>query len=200
MTSIDLNDKATNVVNTDNSGGNTPTYTTKRASFALNKKKQIKNLKKDAIIATFDTVVNNYNQNINIKCSSGFFLEVASPCLHDLAKQSIGISNSISISDLLIHCSDAGVSLDKLDLLLNRIYFFNLSDISDPDIIIATVTVHVHVSSKLVQLQGSKLIKGLKAPVWFYDHVLKGTLERESERMKVKIDNTKKNSWHVLTN
>ena len=47
--------------------------------------KLTKNLKRDAIIDNYDTVINNYDENVNLKCSSGFYLEVANPALLALA-------------------------------------------------------------------------------------------------------------------
>ena len=190
-TVTDNTDKATNVAPyADNGVGKTPTFKTTRAVFALNKKKQLKNLKKDAQISTFHAIANNFNENVNIKCSSGFFLQVASPGFHDLASQSSDNSDQLAINDMLIHCSESRVSLDKLDLLLNRLYTFNIATTNNPLVTVASVTVHVYVTSKLVQLQGSKLVHGVKAPLWFYDNVIKATLERESERMKQQIDTT----------
>ena len=62
---ISFTDKAPTSVNAK--------YYTRLTGFSLNHTKQMKNLKKDANIANFDTVINNHNENINIKCSSGFF-------------------------------------------------------------------------------------------------------------------------------
>ena len=143
----------------------TPTYKTRRATFALNKKKLTKNLKKDALINTFDTVYNNFDENVNIKCSSGFFLEVIGPGFLQLAKQASDASKPLIVDDIAINCTNERASLDNCDLLLNIIYFFNLCDPSDLKTVLASVTVHVHVTTKLVQLQGSKVIKGSKAPV-----------------------------------
>ena len=52
---------------------------TRHTGFSLDQSKQTKNLKKDALIVNYDTVVNNYNENVNVKCSSGFYLKVANP-------------------------------------------------------------------------------------------------------------------------
>ena len=74
---------------------NTPTYKTRRATFALNKKKLTKNLKKDATINPYDIVRNNFDENLNIKCSSGFFLDVICPGFLSLAMQSSNASNPL---------------------------------------------------------------------------------------------------------
>ena len=60
----------------------------RHTDFAMKQLKLTKNLKKDAIIINYDTIVNNYEENVNLKCSSGFYLQVANPALLALAKQS----------------------------------------------------------------------------------------------------------------
>ena len=166
----------------------TPTYKTRRAAFALNRKKLTRNLKKDALINTYETVCNNFDENVNIKCSSGFFLEVISPGFLSLARQSSNAFEPLVIDDVAVVCTNERASIDNGDLLLNTIFSFNLCDSKDVAVILASVTVHCHITTKLVQLQGSKLVKGMKAPVWFHDNVLKDTLERESIKRKGQID------------
>ena len=51
---------------------NAPTHSTRHTDFALKQSKLTKNLKKDAISTNYETVINNYDENINLKCSSGF--------------------------------------------------------------------------------------------------------------------------------
>ena len=63
------------------SADNPISYNTRLAGFALNQSKQSKYLRQDA---DFETVVNNFNENGNMKCNSGFYLEVAST--HNLTK------------------------------------------------------------------------------------------------------------------
>ena len=66
---------------------------TRHTGFSLDQSKQKKNLKKDALIDNYDTVINNYNENVNLKCSSGFYLIVANPALLFLAKKALDPSN-----------------------------------------------------------------------------------------------------------
>ena len=56
---------------------------------------------------------------------------------------------------------------------------------------LGTVTIHCHVTSKLVKLQGSRLISGNKAPVWFFDNVLANTFAQEGTKRKsaIELDN-----------
>ena len=150
------------LVSNDN-GGKTPTYRTRRAGFALNKKKLTKNLKKDALINTFEAIFNNYDENVSIKCSSGFFLEVITPGFLELAIQAGDPKKPLVIDDIILNCTNERASLDSCNLQLNTTFFFTLYDKKDVSAVLATVTIHCHVTTKLVQLQGSRLVKGRKA-------------------------------------
>ena len=164
-----------------------PTLKIRRASYALNKKKLTKNLKKDALISMYETTVNNHEQNVNIKCSSGFFLEVASPGLLDLAKQA-SHTKPLTFNTVAIICTNSRNSLDNINLHLNIMYSYDIFYTDKMDTPIATVTIHSHTTTKLIQLQGFKLVLNVKAPVWFYNNVLKDTLEREAETRKQNVD------------
>ena len=71
----------------DNAVFTAPAITTRRATFALNKKKLTNTWVKDAHLESFEVAINNFDQNVNVKCSSGFFLTVANPVCLDLARQ-----------------------------------------------------------------------------------------------------------------
>ena len=142
-----------------------PEHVQRHTGFALNQSKQVKNLVKDAAIKDFDTVYNNFNENINVKCSSGFYLWVATPVLLDLAKQAC--DTNLTISNINIQCTNNRISLDENNLHVNSTYFFELAD-SVTEALLGRVTVHCHVTTKVIQFQGSKLILGTKAPVWFF--------------------------------
>ena len=158
---------------------------TRHTGFALNQSKQIKNLRRDAVIENYDTVINNHDENLNAKCSSGFYLEVASPALLSLAKQTCDAS--LVINDVGIKCLNSRISLDSHNLLVNSTFFFDLLDTASGESL-GKVTIHCHVTTKVVQLQGSKLISGSKAPVWFFNNVLKNTFERESSERSTEIE------------
>ena len=55
----------------------------RKANFALNKKKQTKEIRKDAKIVDFEVNVNNDDENYTIKCSSGFVSMLQGPDHHD---------------------------------------------------------------------------------------------------------------------
>ena len=155
------------------------------AGFALNRVKQTKNLIKDTNVQDYDMVRNNHDENVNVKCSSGFYLEVAHPALLHLAK--LSLDQVIIINNVKILCTNTRVSLDDNNLLVNSTYFFNLLE-NITDYLLGTVTIHCHVTTKLVQLQGSRLISGYKAPVWFFDNVLSNTFMQEAIKKKTRIE------------
>ena len=64
---------------------NTCSYNTRLAGYTLNQAKQLKNLRQDADIPDFDTVINNYDENVNMKYSRGTFLKVARPFILSLS-------------------------------------------------------------------------------------------------------------------
>ena len=171
----------------------------RHTEFAMKQSKLTKNLKKDATIINYDTLVNNYEENVNLKCSSGFYLQVANPALLALAKQSSNSSSPLAIKDLLIHCTNSRISLDSHDLLVNHTYFFEVLDRPLGNLL-GKVTVHCHVTSRLVQLQVSKLIGGIKAPIWFFDNVLKNTFDNEGIARKAYIDLANEDIINIPTN
>ena len=125
-------------------------HTTINIGFALRQSKlTTKKLKKDAIIDNYDTDINNYEENINLKCSSGFYLKAANPALLSLAKQSCDVSSPLAIKYVFLHCTNTRISLDSHNLLVNYTYFFEIRDrLGD---VLGKVTVHCHFTSKLVQ-------------------------------------------------
>ena len=150
---LELIDKATEAANTTLDYPRTPVYRTRRAGYALNQKKLIKNLKKDAVINAFDTVFNNHNENVSIKCNSGFFLEIF-PSFHDLAQKCV---TPMIFNHFRIVCTNEKTSLDHLNLHVNNLYLFDVLSL-DNDAVVAHVSVHIHITTKLIQLQGSRLV------------------------------------------
>ena len=113
---------------------------------------------------------------------------MASPAILDLARQTCE-DKSFIISNIIIRCSNSRISLDENNLHVNSTYFFDLTDLTH-DAPIGKVTIHCHVTTKVIQLQGSKLVAGSKAPVWFFENVLKNTFEMESFEQRDSISKT----------
>ena len=56
------------------------------ANYCLNKNKQVTGIQNDATLIDYDVELNNFEENATIKCSSGFYAQVAKPFFASLAK------------------------------------------------------------------------------------------------------------------
>ena len=110
----------------------------------------MKNLKKNVDVINYDTVINNFNENINLQCSSGFYLEVASPALLSLAKQTCENSQLV-VTGVRILCANTRINLDDHNFHVNSTYFFDLLD-DKSESVLGKVTIHCHVTTRVVQL------------------------------------------------
>ena len=79
---------------------------------------------------------------MNIKCSGGFYLEVATKALQNIAKQSC--VTPLVIANMKVQCTNNRISLDNQNLLVNNTLFFNILD--HADLSLGKVTVHCHVT------------------------------------------------------
>ena len=83
------------------------------ANYALNQTKQTNKIVKDTSIEDFEVTLNNNDSNANIKCSTGFYVQVAKPTFASLhggtvfSKDDIAISltESSQTKDLKVHMS-----------------------------------------------------------------------------------------------
>ena len=62
---------------------------TRTANYTLNHTKQIRAIQEDSLIEDFTVTVNNFDENTIIKCSSGFYAQVAKPCFTSLGLHSV---------------------------------------------------------------------------------------------------------------
>ena len=76
-----------------------PTTTARKASFSLDKNKQLKKLRKDSVVSNFEIEVSPGNENVNIHCSIGFYTKVAIPTFEHL---SAGVTTTIG--DVIVNC------------------------------------------------------------------------------------------------
>ena len=142
---------------------------TRVAEFELNRAKQTASICKDALIKDFKVVTKDQDRNINIECSSGFYAQVAKPTLCSLSQDHIPPILGISV-----FCEDVTRSLDSLGHEFNRTMFFKLQ-VND---IVRKATVHVHHSSRLVQIQGGALMPDKStAASWFVRNILYGKFQ-----------------------
>ena len=136
---------------------------TRVANFELNNAKQTAGIYRDAHVKDFTITAKDNNKNINIECSSGFYTQVAKPTLCSLAQDNIP-----AVLGVTIFCENLTNNLDRNNLEFNRTMFFKLGGNKK-------VTVHVHHSTRLVQVQGgSSMPDGSPAAAWFVKNVLQG--------------------------
>ena len=149
---------------------------TRIASYTLNQQKQTDKIIKDAALNDYDVTVNNNDMNVTIKCSPGFYLQVAKPSL-------LGLTDNTYLSK------------DRLRIILNKstktkdlnghesTHLLNFSLTSDQDSE-CCVTVHLHHSTRTIQIQGSSSMPdSSKAAVWFHTNVVVGKF-RDLARVK----------------
>jgi hypothetical protein len=115
-------------------------------------------------------VEKDQNKNINLECSSGFYAQVAKPTLFSLSQDHIPPVLGISIL-----CDNIIKNLDGLGHEYNRAIFFKLGHANGNS---RKVTIHAHLSTRLVQVQGGALIPDkLACASWFVKNVLYGKFQ-----------------------
>jgi hypothetical protein len=75
-----------------------PNNVTRSTNYAFNQDKQTEKIRKDALINDYEVTVNNLDQNANIKCSVGFYIQVERASLGTLKNPSVLSSGNITIS------------------------------------------------------------------------------------------------------
>ena len=139
----------------------------RQASFTLNQERQTNKLVNDATISDCEFCPNNSNSNVNIKCSAGFYKAVAMPSFSTLSPGFSHHSGTAAVS-----CSTIEPSLDNNGVEFNRIFWFTIRDNAG---VSAAVTVHLHHSTRLVQVQGAAILHdGTVAALWFVKNLLLG--------------------------
>ena len=153
-----------------------PPETVRTANYSLNKNKQMNEIHKDASINDFEVTVNNFDQNATIKCSSGFYTQVALPSFATLAKRSV-----FSKSKVAITVDEVTITQDKSGLESNRLMYFSFVTEQKS---IGGATVHLHHSTRTIQIQGSHVMPDAsRAAAWFANNV---TVTRFKEQAKAK--------------
>ena len=136
------------------------------APYHLNHDKQAARVASDASRENMQITINNNDTDVNLQCSTGFFIVVAQPCLSSISKGS-----TKQYSNIQVFCSDFFKQVDQggfLDFL--RISF----ELFEPDhSLLGKVCVHMRNTTRLVQIQGSaKMPDKTTAAVWFAENVL----------------------------
>ena len=150
--------------------------TVRTAKYAFNKNKQMKEIKKDAKIPDFDVTVNNDDENCTIKCSSGFYIQVARSSFTTIDRTTV-----ITIDNVAISVQEVKITTDKNNHEANRLIHFLFFSHMEPH---GGVAVHLHHSTRTIQVQGGSLMPdSSKAALWFVNKVI---IKRFNEQAKAK--------------
>ena len=139
---------------------------TRVANFELNQEKQTAEICRDALVQDFKITSKDQDKNINIECNSGFYAQVAKPTLCSLSQDHIP-----PVLNTSVFCENLTQNTDKHGYEFNRTIFFKLGEARK-------VTVHVHHSTRLVQVQGGSLMPDKTTSAsWFVRNVLHGKFQ-----------------------
>ena len=149
---------------------------TRTTTYTLNKNKQLKEITKDAMLVDFNVKVNNNDENCTIKCSSGFYLQVAKASFLTLDD-----SATFTVANVAFTIDNVKITNDETGFEANRLIRFMFFTKSDS---CGSVTVHLHHSTRTIQVQGSAIMPDTnKAAFWFVSKVI---LKRFQDLAKAK--------------
>ena len=159
-----------------------PSGNTSRATFSLDRPKQLSKLRHDTAVPNFEIEVSPSYENVNIYCNTGFYAVAARPTLEALA---VGASANTSIANISVKCIDVSNRTDATGVSTTTVVMFRLYRLTES---IGQVTIHLHHTARKVQVQGRTLFPdNTKAPVWFVENVLKSKFENLSEQLAGEI-------------
>ena len=167
------------------------------ANYSLDRNKQLSRLCKDTRIEDYDITVSPVAHNVTIKCSAGFYTKVV---LTSFANMSLQYQNKVD--DIIIKCTKVEGQVDETGASVTAKVVFDLSNEKGRDkSTIGTVTVHLHHTSRKVQLQGSALVYGkVRAPIWFVDKFLKRIFSHNARSKSLDITNFNNAVHDILAN
>ena len=143
---------------------NVPSFNTiRKAAYSFNQQKQTDKIKEDAALNDFNVNVNNSDQNATVKCSSGFYIQVARASLGTLNNRSV-----LSCCDIAMTVDQVTVTEDKTGLEGTKL--LSLSFMSDQKLL-GGVKVHLHHSTRTIQIQGGSIMPdNSRAALWFLNN------------------------------
>ena len=145
----------------------------RNTGYMLDRDKQIKRLHKDTEGADFSIEVNNKNENVTIRCNTGFYSTVAVPTIQNLARSDVLVFGGVAV-----RCQHIIGNLDNTQALQTSVLRFGLWK---DDSSLGSVRIHLHHTARKIQLQGGAIMPNRStSPVWFVDSVLRGHFERLS--------------------
>ena len=127
--------------------GGTPVQ---QATYSLNKVKQVVKLLEDTNNPNYSATYNNSNKNVSIKCSLGFFSVVAQPFF-----QNISEGEEFQEGMTTLSCVNVKYLADKNGTICHKHCSFKFSQ---NEAGIGHVSVHMHITTRLVQIQGELIM------------------------------------------
>ena len=150
--------------------------TVRTADYAFNQTKQTEKIVKDATKPDYDVNVNNNDQNATIKCSPGFYIQVARASLGSLKNPSV-----LACGDIAVIVDDIKITKDQIGTEATKLISFSFMNNQRS---IGHVSVHLHHSTRTIQVQGSAVMpNNTRAALWFLNNFL---LVRFKEQAKAK--------------
>ena len=151
-----------------------PPVEARKTGYTLDRSKQLKRLRTDTVLDNFNVEINSKNENVNIQCNLGFYSKVAKPALEDLAFGPPPI-----IGNITVKCHDITQRTDKSGAATTTVIMFRMNKDGNS---MGQVTVHLHHTTRLIQLQGRSLLPdNTRAPVWFVENILLDRFNKQSK-------------------
>ena len=128
------------------------------------------------------------DQNATIKCSTGFYIQVARASLGSFYDHSV-----LACGDIAITVDKNIVTKDQVGTEATRLVHFSFMSEQRN---LGSVTVHLHHSSRTIQIQGSAVMPdSTRAALWFLNNII---LVRFKEQAKAKNFAVKSTNAAVL--
>ena len=176
-----------------NPGAPPPYQSVRRAPYTLKQNKQLSGLCKDAKLTDFEITISPIAHNVNIKCSTGFYTLVVLPSFKDITEHFV-----TQVDGITVQCSSITGYIDGANSNTTAVVVFSLTYQDGSSA--GAVTMHLHHTTRRVQLQGSALVYDKsRAPVWFVDNFIKSTFSLISKRKSVDISNFNTAVNNILT-
>ena len=136
---------------------------TRKASFSLDRNKQLKKHRKGTNLTDFEIEISPSNENVKIYCSTGFYTKVVIPAFDQLAAGS-----TTNVDNVTVKCQDVTQRTDATGAATSTVLMFRMFQ---HQLSLGQVTIHLHHTSRNCQVQGSALFPdNMKAPVWFVEN------------------------------
>ena len=130
----------------------------------LNRDKQTRSLLANTIRPDVVFEISPNKENVNVRCSPGFYQQIAKPAFSTLTK-----GFTFDVSGINLSCSIKTTSKDQTGVTERVLLKFNFVLNGVPGLI----AVHLYHTSQLIQVQGSMVMPDMNsAAVWFVKHAL----------------------------